>query len=218
MTERPIIFSGDSVRAIIAGAKTQTRRLVTVPWRGSQRALPYEPWYVSEDGRLLVDCSEADDSHGNGDYREFTTCQRHPYGRAGDRLWVRETWSWDAEYEGPGCVSYRARDDERQGQRWRSPIHMPRWASRLLLTVTEVRVERLQSITEEDAEAEGVAPYKQADLTNVREVAAFFGSGPAPHLSYRAGFANAWDSLNGKRAPWAENPWVWVVTFRRETT
>lgn len=225
MPDRPIIFSAESVSAILEGRKTQTRRLVTVPWQGSRRALPYEPYYVEEDGELMVDCSEADDSHGNGDYREASTCLRCPYGQPGDRLWVRETWRFDGPPGSLPVVRFRsdctallierlgevasaaylawARSGQRGYGRWRSPMFMPRWASRITLEVVEVRVQRLQEITEEDARAEGVD---------------FEATGPDPESpeSLVCGFERLWDAINGKRATWASNPWVWAVTFRRE--
>lgn len=151
MRERPIIFTGDSVRAILAGRKTQSRRVA----RG-----------LAHDGTRL--CAEQ---------------QACPYGAAGARLWVRETWAgMDAfafvgahDVEPPQCVGYRADESaliwsdanrppkpadttgwnwESPRIRWRSPIHMPRWASRLTLEITSVRVERVQAISEADARAE----------------------------------------------------------------
>lgn len=145
---------------------------------------------------------------------------RCPYGEPGDLLWVRETHAIATGhmYDGEAAVKYRADDalvalhDERSNSharnasisdRWRPSIHMPRWASRLTLRVTEVRVERLQDISEDDAEAEGVDPYE-------------YPSGPlAP--SHRGAFFELWDKLNAQRAPWRSNPWVWVVSFERVT-
>ena len=144
--ERPIIFSGPMIRAILEGRKTQTRRIV-------------KPNCLSK---------------------------LSPYGRTGDRLWVRETWGHNPE--GPGYV-YRSDGDfdmKFHGDRWRPSIHMPRWASRITLEVTGVRVERLQDINEEDALAEGV----------------------------EHAFRSLWESINGPGS-WDANPWVWVVEFRR---
>jgi len=229
MKERPILFSAPMVRAILDGTKTQTRRVVTVPWRKSTRALPYEPWFVEEDGKLLADCSEAADSHGNGDYREFSSCMPCPYGVPGDRLWVRETWNlgrplrnaegiiddeqiWSApipKQDPRGkrlfddwCLGYAA--DGCEGK-MRPSIYMPRWASRITLEVTDVRVQRLQDITEEDARAEGVAP------------AAFCKAGRPNEHEHVESFEWLWNSINGKRAgcAWDANPWVWAITFRR---
>ncbi len=201
MTVRPILFSAEMVRAILDGKKTVTRRLVTVP-RGSRRALPYKPYWVDEDGALFA----ADEY---GDYHEASLVLR-PYGVPGDTLWVRETHAFREVHEattwGPPTVvvEYRATpwlshhlvvvppDDWRESarpQHWRPSIFMPPWASRLTLRVTGHRVERLHRIDEDDARREGVAD--------------------------RAAFAALWDAINGKRAPWADNPWVHRVEFER---
>ena len=199
MKERPILFSGPMVRAILAGTKTQTRRLVR---------LPAHDWALSGIPEFLA---------------------VGPFGARGDRLWVREAWQVDAPRDGswadtmfygdrispldwiperyrtPAHVLHRATWDD--GTRstalwWRPSIHMPRWASRLTLEVTEVRVQRLQDISEEDAKAEGVEMI-DGDPT------------PPEWWSYRQEFGHLWDSLNAKRAPWDSNPWVWAVSFRR---
>jgi len=187
MKERPILFSGEMVRAIIDGRKTQTRRVVN-------EAVAFPP------------------------------C---PYGAPGDRLWVRETFASfraegqpvtprDARYvvlrdgaqvyaDGktyPPLAAYAAGAFD--AIKWRPSIHMPRWASRITLEVVSVRVERVQSITEEDARAEGVAV-----------TAPHLMHGALASMSARENFAVLWDSINGKRAPWAVNPWVWRVEFRR---
>jgi hypothetical protein len=137
---------------------------------------------------------------------------RCPYGAIGDVLWVREAW---ALYEAPHCpwpdlphahangvgwAFYREGFD-RSPPRWRSPIHMPRWASRLTLRVTGVRVERLQDISEEDARREGIdCSLHPGDV----ECGCSFA---------RVGFQKLWDDLNYDRAPWASNPWVFALDF-----
>lgn len=231
--ERPILFSASMVKAILAGAKTQTRRVVTVHWHKGTRALPYEPWFVEEDGRLLVDCSERDDSHGNGDYREFASCMPCPYGRPGDRLWVRETWQHTStERAGLACVAYRADgvaldafyDNGGEGDfmrvgsfatyppvigKWRPSIFMPRGASRITLEVTEVRVEKVQAISAQDSLAEGATLSLLAGIDE---------ESPDASLPFQVQlYARLWNSINGKRpgCSWAANPWVWVVGFRR---
>lgn len=201
---KPIPFSTPMIRAILSGRKAMTRRLVTVPWIGHVRSLPYEPWYVEEDGRLLVDCSDAHDSCGNGDYREYASCMPCPYGAPGDQLWIRETW---AEYPSDGDYIYRATTESELAERltWRPSVHMSRRMSRITLDVTTVRVERLQDITEEDAIAEGVELYHRASEEGE----------PGCTVPARYRFRALWDSINGKRAPWGSNPWVWVVGFKR---
>lgn len=189
MGEHGIIFGAESVRSILRGSKSQTRRVVTtrepIDYIGS-RGEEDDPsnWGYFFDGRnqhgYMVLGRGHDDVRDNGSIS--IPC---PYGAPGDRLWIRETWSISGN--GP---FYRADTMQPETVRyaWRSPIFMPRWASRITLEVTDVRVERLQSITEEDARAEGVESVAE--------------------------YAELWDSLNRKRAPWSANPYVWAVTFR----
>lgn len=204
MSERPILFSGPMVRAIIEGRKTQTRRLL----------------------------SERHAYHFLDGVGDLALC---PYGEPGDRLWVRETWA-PCDYvvdgvrrEDPTCIAYAAgraaRRIEGDGScdidtrvfgwdnvTWRPSIHMPRWASRITLRVTSVRVERLQAITGADVVAEGVSvdrcPCEPCGMTS--EMC------PGTETDHIMAFAQLWDSINGKRASWASNPWVWVVGFERE--
>lgn len=195
MKERPIIFGADSVRAILAGRKSQTRRVIRPDW-----------WR----------CWDPEDEH---DQRLAAACS--PYGHTGDRLWVRETWKpTHSRVCSDTYVRYAANDERRvvehqltgsMTDRWRPPIFMPRWASRLMLRVDSVRVERLQEISEADAIAEGAAH-------------AWLPGWPIADFGRDAGtarptavwpFQELWDSINGKRAPWASNPFVWVVTFTR---
>ena len=130
-----------------------------------------------------------------------------PYGVTGDRLWVRETWArltgnghrfvYRADGEDPRTGWDEVEPAQRPRMTWTPSIHMPRVASRITLEVTDVRVERLQAISEEDARAEGIALE------------------PAILPGHAAGcFSRLWDEINGKRAPWSSNPWVWAVTFR----
>lgn len=215
--ERPILFSGPMVRAILDGTKTQTRRLVK----------PRGGWTIDErdDGTLWP----MDPTWSSGDAHDpWWPC---PFGEPGDRLWVRETHAvlcrladpvcpCEAPPPAPGanhCVEYRAdteaarpggwdaAPDDAEAAKWKPSIHMPRWASRITLEVTGVRVERLQDITEKDAREEGVAP------------APFCKAGRATGLEHVEAFEDLWDTINGKRATWASNPWVWVVGFRRVT-
>lgn len=142
-----------------------------------------------------------------------------PYGQRGDRLWVKETWRvcGGKEYEyqqDPSQVMYRATHQEDgfpftwESYVWRPSIYMPRWASRILLDVTAIRVERLQDISEADAVAEGITPYTNHPGR--------FVSGHRPGLNFPsavAGYRDLWESINGPGA-WDANPWVWVVEFR----
>lgn len=129
---------------------------------------------------------------------------RCPYGEPGDRLWVRETWAKPGEVGDE--IEYRADNPDPLGARWRPSIYMPKGLSRIKLELTGVRVQRLQAISEEDARAEG-APA----LAEGVDDAAAFG------LRHTVGFARLWDSINLDRAPWAANPWVWALTFKRVT-
>lgn len=205
MAEQPILFSGAMVRAILAGRKTQTRRAVKdAPLGAAAYCLGVYKgvWGIHEDV-----------NRDEGVHRF-----KCPYGVPGDRLWVRETWApsralddvptmrlasgFPCEYRAGGTsIDGLERLVERGG--WRPSIFMPRKASRILLEVTEVRVERLQGISEADAMAEGVDAVSMADIPRQAT------------MSRRADFAQIWDLINGKRAPWASNPWVWVVGFKR---
>ena len=187
MKERPILFSGPMVRAILEGRKTQTRRVIK-PQPTSDHGLVFEGIAPGKFGAV---------SDGE------ITC---PYGTIGDRLWVKETHHVrDAGYvDGTGRdIVYKA-DDEDFPYGWTPSIHMPRWASRINLEITGIRVERLQDISEEDAKAEGVGVHGgwNADETE-------YG------VNARGPFSRLWDSINAKRHPWASNPWVWVIEFRR---
>lgn len=188
--ERPIIFSSEMVRAILEGRKTMTRRVVT------------------DQGRCL-DLDDADDRE------QCRLWGEEQYGAPGDRLWVRETWTLIGPSRPSGYWSdpawkvreafYKADNDRPTwAGKWRSPIHMPRKFSRITLEITDVRVERVQSITAADCIAEGI-PSRGIDR-----------DGPciAAALMYIEDFKNAWDTLNAKRGySWASNPWVWVISF-----
>lgn len=179
--ERPILFSGPMVRAILEGHKTQTRRVVRWPFSGQPNADE-----MDNAGDCVTIIARG----------KFVKC---PFGEVGDRLWVRETF---ATYSGDGGTSgllYRADPmfDTTTvfDWTWKPSIHMPRWASRLSLEITQVRVERIQDITEEDAQAEG------------RTLQDFGSGGPGY-------FPHTWDALNAKRGfSWEANPWVWVIGF-----
>ena len=217
--ERPILFSGPMVLAILAGTKSQTRRLVK-PVRGFEHndiceiGMPHSvyPWAV----------------WWHGPETDRVGClQECPYGEPGQSLWVREAWAYwgpdvtrqeSREFKGGGLgkgwefalemhrkrIIYRAEGDPDpvNGVHWRPSIYMPRWASRIDLTVTAVRVERVQDISEADARAEGCHATPSDDTP----------LGPGMFTA-KLDYMMLWDEINGKRAPWASNPLVWVVEF-----
>lgn len=212
MVERPIIYSGGMVRGLLADQKTATRRLMKPQPSPGQDGGHYWPCKVHQ-SMLHVELELQNGEEGWEGLAE-AAC---PYGRPGDRLWVREAWATDAQVDSiaPRELSqgepiwYPADDHLRQTGcsmmsrgKCRPSIHMPRWASRILLEITAVRVERLQDITDEQALAEGVAVCEQ-DLD------------PGCNCySPRELFSILWSSLYGVES-WQSNPYVWVIEFRR---
>lgn len=197
--ERPILFSAPMVRALLTGRKTQTRRVLRVQPPAATRGMKVwhhpepRPHFFANDGASMLDFA--------------VPC---PYGQPGERLYVRETFApiypQDPDYNGGQPIEYDYRATYTHGDRlgdtlgikktWKPAIHMPRVASRILLEITAVRVERLQDISEDDAWAEGVSACTvDASVTGVD--------------LYRV----LWEQINGPDA-WAANPWVWVVEFR----
>lgn len=197
MKERPIIFSAQMVRAILSGAKTQTRRVMKVRCHSICEGDDGKLWPWSEDAELAEDF--------------WHPC---PFGKPGDRLWVRETFAAAIYSDGMRLVEYKADRslsdfdgyDDPAGGRWRPSIHMPRWASRITLEITDVRVERLQDISEADAVAEGCKPIRPELVQD--------GLIVRPGRSAVEEFRLVWESINGPES-WAANPWVWCITFRR---
>lgn len=233
MKERPILFSGEMVRALLAGRKTQTRRIITDRREWAAKALPKLTALVPEGAGFSMRVGYGGDPLAG--HVGMTWC---PYGGPGDRLWVRETWGIRDATSGaqlvPGNllgrqptgtrIVYRADADGPEMQSWWAPsIHMPRWASRLTLDVVSVRAERLHAITEDDARAEGVEPEPCGCCERLEacEVGANGGRcctcclGTGVGESFASAYANLWDAINGARGPWASNPWVWVLTFHR---
>lgn len=195
MADRPILFSAPMVRALLAGTKTQTRRVV-------------KPQPSPE---LLADYAEIRVTRGSTrtDAQALSECLPCPYGQPGTKLWVRETWAPNTvqplEHRPPADYLYAATDSARYAVcRWRPSIHMPRAASRITLEITGVRVERLQDISEADAQAEG-CPVECMTPTGDDSGSAIHGPG---------GYLALWESINGPGS-WAANPWVWVVEFKR---
>ena len=240
MKERPILFSGPMVCAILEGRKTQTRRVVKP-----------QPHRVYDIAGATFDASDGvwawhDSTEKICNLRRFAC----PYGKHGELLWVKEAWRYAGwsddgepkiEYAAGGsawpkvpeerldgvldiwaalsAADNRAIDRVSADRRWRSPIHMPRWASRLTLKITGVRVQRAQQITLDDAISEGVREvtkdgvvkkfcvYDRGDMSSVP-----WQDMPRDAVSC---YRTLWDSINGKSHPWASNPWVWVVEFKR---
>lgn len=238
MKVRPIIMSAESVRAILAGQKTQTRRAVR--GQGLQETLSYlacEPYLpvVGDDSGDLVVQYMADHPRGAAYYAscgtypdEGTESLGNPYGQPGDRLWVREVAAWNPDLREPENIWYRADpkwDEPDSGyypdnKNWRSPIHMPRWASRLTLEIVSVRVERLQAITVDDVVAEGInleGAHAQDFIDAEHAQSAGLNIGCRYPEIYP--FVRLWDSINGKRpgCAWQDNPWVWRIEYAQVT-
>lgn len=219
--ERPIIFSQSMVRAILDRRKNQTRRVVKQPIPQDIKSITP---YVNRQGNEVFGWHlGANEKLGNLTELENMKC---PYGKIGERLWVRETWQgplfygeipedWNSDkYKTPEYCHYKASGDSCDFtdaddcfvERWQPSIHMPRWASRILLEITNVRVERLNDISEEDAKLEGsrICDYNGRMLLDQR----------SNQGSYKWGYRSIWESINGPGS-WDLNPWVWVLEFRR---
>jgi hypothetical protein len=222
-----MMFTGNSVRGIQAGTKTQTRRLVT--WQGARgyphffdRAFTDSP---AGERRLLVPYHHPQDVDAGPDNPRV---RHYPKWDVGDRIWVKETFRLGIDVEGGACVDFQAGGcrqalalDHGQGewaglgdecqsgkylkQLWKSPLFMPRWASRLVLTVKLVRLQRLQDISEEDARAEGI-----------EERATCFWALSIPFSKARSAYGYLWDAINGIGS-WEKNPWIYAVSFERLT-
>ncbi|BCM89102.1 hypothetical protein IAD21_00946 [Abditibacteriota bacterium] len=231
MKERPILFSGPMVRALLAGNKTQTRRTVK-----PQREIL---WFENPRGLNVTGSGWFEQNHAESDrHSECWQGVNCPFGVVGDRLWVRETWCpLNLDYcpaprtaKLPKCgqsviPSYRADHIDPRGDKepmeWRPSIFMPRWASRLTLEITDIRVERLQSISEEDAMAEGVEKnvlpgyeheWKETDGWRDYLLPKFADCWPEENA--RDSFASLWRSINGADS-YETNPFCWVLTFKK---
>lgn len=193
MKERPILFSGEMVRAILDGRKTQTRRIV----KPQTLELFEAAIQLGEVTDFFTDAIDVDWAYVGG------FC---PYGQRGDRLWARETWGKDDS----GDFVFRADDwceCPTADGKWKSSIFMHRAASRITLEITAVRVERLQDISEEDAKAEGVRQCEGGWWN-------YIAGEPYQGMTARGSYETIWELINGPGS-WEKNPWVWVIEFRR---
>lgn len=189
---RGIIFSGEMVKELLAGRKTMTRRIVKPqPFEHGRDGLVSPGWGWDISPKCKLQAWDAEKiGRPMSDY-----C---PYGIVGDRLWVRETWCRENQNQ-PACyrVSCVCEQNEKSHEclKWRSPIHMPRWASRITLEITGVKVERLHAITEQDAIAEGIGCPVTRDCKVPK-------------------FRELWEKMHGDGS-WDRNDWIWVLSFKR---
>ena len=227
--ERPILFNGEMVRAIIGGRKTQTRRCVKPKFNNAGNYT-----HSGDIGSAIKQIEDWQFTDGRwfGLYGQLAAVYADcPYGQVGDLLWVRETFiqGWEANswgdidqydesgnekpiktwYKADGHIDWEDADGEFcTNTPWKPSIHMPRSASRITLEITNVRIERLQDIGEEDAIAEGI---------NAELCAKFSLNAPDRQelkLAAIHAYAGLWESINGSDS-WDANPWVWVIEFRR---
>ena len=259
--ETPLIYSAPMVRAILEGRKTQTRRVIKKAqfengWAGSVHEANISGWIAWYPGNTSPEFTKKAYDYG-------FEC---PYGKIGDRLWVRETFlhtlygetnvsgEYDTWWGSKGCkIEYCADGAEphflrpnEYGSPWmakRPSIFMPRWASRINLEITNIRVERINDISEEDAKAEGVGPLFTKKEIHEPRYHHEFDLNPMPYKNYlwhghigktitskqacdwpyqyssyktaKDSFSSLWQSINGKKYPWSSNPWVWVIEFKR---
>ncbi len=198
---RPIIFNSEMVKAILDGRKTQTRRVI----KPQPEIVDKEPRYEKYTWAFWSDEIRK--------YRNGLIVESK-YGKPGDRLWVRETWA--GIKGGAACIAGEIQEFEpsivykvdgfnyNKELKWKSSIFMPRWASRITLEITDVRVERLQKISEGDIKKEGftLKGFEVQSLSHQRR--------------YRMEwFMTLWNSLAKKGFKWNDDPWVWVISFRR---
>ncbi|HCI6187008.1 TPA: hypothetical protein NPO39_002063 [Klebsiella variicola subsp. variicola] len=218
MKERGMIFNGEMVRAILHGRKTQTRRIV----KGTDGAVKFcKEWDINGE-EIFVVLGEKDHT-GMNPVLGALSC---PFGAVGDRIWVREAFRVHSLATDVATLAYKA--SERNSwteqthrvpvavcnkpatpEKWTPSLHMPRWASRILLEITDVRVERLNAISEEDARAEGII---DGGCLNCGEPEPCGCANPEPDAT--DAFAYLWQSIYGQES-WNADPWVWVIEFKR---
>ncbi|WP_425311359.1 hypothetical protein [Klebsiella pneumoniae] len=217
MTERGMIFNGEMVRALLDGRKTQTRRIV----KGTDSAVKFcKEWNINGEEVFVVLGKK--DHTGMNPVLGAISC---PFGAVGNRIWVREAFRVHSRATDVATLVYKA--SERNSwteqthrvpvavcnkpatpEKWTPSLHMPRWASRILLEITDVRVERLNAINEPDAQAEGVAKLRGGFWKHYQP------SWTQHQLSARGSFVTLWKSIYGDES-WNSNPWVWVIKFKR---
>ncbi|HHX3102348.1 TPA: hypothetical protein ACU8I5_003320 [Klebsiella pneumoniae] len=225
MKERGMIFNGEMVRAILDGRKTQTRRIMKIQPEHSGLGLRrvIDSKNGSDDGKYFWSLSDA---CGLKIRSKSFTC---PFGSVGDRIWVREAFRVHSRATDVATLVYKA--SERNSwteqthrvpvsvcnkpatpEKWTPSLHMPRWASRILLEITDVRVERLNAISEEDAEAEGIDMEALYDSQDCYDCIANHNMTGRPTVT--GAFKYLWESIYGEEG-WKSNPWVWVIEFKR---
>ena len=207
MRERPILMTPENAQKVFEGVKTQTRRLNGLDEVNSSKLWGY-PQMQDSGIAVFLDSTQANPYNNALDVK----C---PYGLVGDRLWCRENgWerpyrtermlregadTWEPFYYDALLDIGEAEELKQLGFKRRPSIHMPRWACRTVVEVTEIRVERVQDISEEDAKAEGCEPHAPSGRDG---------------KVYRRPFECLWESINGKYS-WDSNPWVWVIEFKK---
>ncbi|EEI6242868.1 hypothetical protein KZ124_004032 [Salmonella enterica] len=224
MKEHGMIFNAEMVRAILEGRKTQTRRIMKVqpgtPEFGLRRII--ESSKANENGMYFW---SQDDACG---IKARSKPFLFPYGEVGDRIWVRETFRVHSRATDVATLVYRASvrnswteqthrvpvavcNKPATPEKWTPSIHMPRWASRITLEITDVRVERLHNISERDSLREGLFQLPASGRYCLQPGMQYFGM--ASH-SAKEVYSWLWASIYGEES-WAANPWVWAITFRR---
>lgn len=215
MKERPIIFSAPMVRRILAGEKTQTRRTIRHRTRGLVEGFSHLGYMLVDGNVALLNGPDYPDSRD-----DEVPC---PFGAVGDVLWVREAFQYvepqwlNVNADAPVSqlnsalrVAYRA-DHAPEASDWRPSIFMPRWTSRITLEITDIRVSRLTEISEDDIRAEGIRFDGTYWLAGTHPIKGTIQCWATAQQAFR----RVWDEINGERAPWMKNPWVWVIEFRR---
>lgn len=220
MKEKPILFSTPMVEALLAGRKTKTRRASNL---GKVNESP-DVWRYM--GELSIPGEEHSGIHGFETYDNYILDIECPYGKVGDVLWVRETW-FPTRFDYKKLLSlgdkshikYKAGGNycpkrDCVGRSWKPSIHMPKEAARIFLEITDIRVERLQDISEEDAKAEGVLYYGEDSGDYKNYLYNDKHGDDWGVLTAIESFQTLWQSINGIES-WDLNPWVWVIEFMK---